>query len=614
MLASVALSMATLALSSCKGLDAAEKAYNLGEYQKAATIYESLQKAEQNKGVRGMENFYLGECYRNLGVMSKASTAYKRAISFNYDDDDALLRLAECYRVLGKFDEAQDAYEQYAQKHKTDRRASEGLASIPLGRDNWTEMTSKKTSPVDSGYVISPMKEFNASKYSDFCPAYVGDAYDAVYFTSMRTQKKHRKSSKITGQGHATLYMSRIDGRGKWTTPEPMDEPFGQSQVDDGVACISADGRTMLFTRCPLNDEEGNPAQCFEMKREGGRWSDPVRVTPGGDSTMMVAHPAISPDGQTIYFVSDKEEGGHGGKDIWMALRNTDDSWGPAQNLGPMINSQGDEMFPYVRQDGSIYFSSNGHKGYGGLDIYRAVMTDAGRYEVTNMGLPINSQGDDFGIAFMGSAEEGLLSSNRDNSRGVDNIYSFYLPPVILTIEGFVGEVEGGVLYSPRPALAEAGAAQADSVSADVATVSKPAGNAKASTAKSSPKKSAAKSNVKSNAKSTANASATKGASKSGSKSTVKASPSSKAKQTAAVEKKIVPVKNSFVRIVGSDGTNIKLSPSDDGLISFVAERDVHYLILSGAPGYANVRTEISTEGLNRTQTLKFTAKLEKIN
>lgn len=572
-----ALAAASASLSSCGGYEAAQKAYALGEYERAARLFDGAQRGEANKSRKAEELFLMGECYRRLGMVSKSASAYQRAVRYKYQDDEALLRLADAYRALGKFDEAADAYNAYADRHKTDLRVSVGRESARMARSEWAELSPKASAVADSGYVVKPFKEAN-SKFSDFCPAFVGDGFDVVYFSSMRMQKKKKKASRITGQGFSTIYMTRIDGRGKWTVPEPLEEPFGGKGNDDGVAYVSPDGRTMLFTRCPMGEQDGSPVQAFEMKREGGRWSDPVRVLPGGDSTMMVAHPALSPDGQTLYFVSDRPDGSLGGLDIWKSLRNVDNSWGPASNLGPMVNTSGDEMFPYVRQDGALYFSSDGHKGYGGLDIFRAVEREDGRLEVSNMGLPINSTGDDFGIAFMGSAEEGLLSSNRGNAKGYDDIYSFYLPPVILTIEASVGQ--SGKAAFQRPAR------QPDAAPA----APKPAEQAqKAKVRRQTTKKQQSKTRQR-------KTSATK-----------TTSTSKKKKQ------EFRPAPDAFVRIVGTDGTNVKLRADDKGKVTFVAEKDVDYIILAGAPGFVNKRAEVSTEGLNKTQTIKVTALLDKV-
>lgn len=567
-----ALAVAALALSSCGGYEAAQKAYALGEYERAARLFDGAQRGEANKSRKAEELFLMGECYRRLGMVSKSASAYQRAVRYKYQDDEALLRLADAYRALGKFDEATDAYNAYADRHKTDLRVGVGRESTRMARGEWAELNPKSTAVADSGYVVKPFKEAN-SKFSDFCPAYVGDGFDVVYFSSLRMQKKKKKASRITGQGVSTIYMTRIDGRGKWTVPEPLDEPFGGKANDDGVAYVSPDGRAMLFTRCPMGEQDGSPVQAYEMKREGGRWSDPVRIMPGGDSTMMVAHPALSPDGQTLYFVSDRAEGSLGGLDIWKSLRNVDNSWGPARNLGPMVNTAGDEMFPYVRQDGALYFSSDGHKGYGGLDIFRAVEREDGRLEVANMGVPINSTGDDFGIAFMGAAEEGLLSSNRGNAKGYDDIYSFYLPPVILTIEASVGQSGKNAFQRAEPKPDSASEARNAAGQTQKAKVQRQKTQNKKSRSQTSQKK----------------------------------TNSTKKKQ------EFRPAPDAFVRIVGTDGTNVKLRADDKGKVTFVADKNVDYIILAGAPGFANKRAEVSTEGLNKTQTIRVTALLDKV-
>jgi peptidoglycan-associated lipoprotein len=152
--------------------------------------------------------------------------------------------------------------------------------------------------------------------------------------------------------------------------------------------------------------------------------------------SVVVAHPAISPDGATLYFVSDMP-GGQGGKDIWKVTREGDkDTWGRPENLGPTINTSGDEMFPYVHSDGTLYFSSNGHIGLGGLDIFKAKQEN-NKWVVENMGYPINSHADDFGICFQAESEQGFFSSNRE-IKGDDNIYKFSLPPLKFTLTGVV--------------------------------------------------------------------------------------------------------------------------------------------------------------------------------
>lgn len=510
-------SIAVMALiaSSCgnRGLKA-HKAFEIGEYDRAATLYAKALLGEKNKYNQGVYNFQMGECYRRKGMYRQAASAYGKADRLKYRDNIIYLRLGDCFRATGNFEKALENYEMYKIVAPANARfADAGIEACKLAMAKWETMTGYdyKNAP-DSGYVLTLAKQFN-SKFSDYCPAYVDDEYEIVYFTSMRVPKRRRKLNRVTGQSNSTIYMSKVDGKGDWTEPEMIGEPF-DIKMDDGTPSITSDGKTMFFTRCPYKGDTENNAECYETTRSGGRWGELKRVMPGGDSTMMVAHPAISPDGQTLFFVSDKD-GGVGGKDIYYTTKNTDGSWSEAVNAGGIVNTSGDEMFPYVRSNGDLYFSSNGHGGYGGFDIFRAVKNEAGRYVISNMDVPINSQGDDFGIVFKGNKEEGLFTSNRGN-KAIDNLYTFVLPEVILVYEGRLTDSDGKAL----------------------------------------PK--------------------------------------------------------AFVKVIGSDGTNQKLKPSEEGTFGFRAEPNTTYLIQCGARGYVNQKITVSTQGKKKSENIVLDVKLQK--
>ena len=179
-----------------------------------------------------------------------------------------------------------------------------------------------------------------------------------------------------------------------------------------------------------------------DVYKRQDKWSEPKNIGILSDS-LVAAHPALSADGTTLYFVSDIP-GGSGGKDLWMATRaSSGDAWSKPRNLGPDINTPGNEVFPYVRKDGTLYFSSDGQIGMGGLDIFKAVPQPDGSWVVTNMKPPINSFSDDFGIAFEGDAERGIFSSTR-KGRGNDELYSFELPPLVFSVTGLVKDEKTG--------------------------------------------------------------------------------------------------------------------------------------------------------------------------
>jgi peptidoglycan-associated lipoprotein len=235
--------------------------------------------------------------------------------------------------------------------------------------------------------------------------------------------------------------MVKKDENGAWLKPEIVEGEINTG-FDEGTPSITADGNTMYYTYCAHDPETGAPrtAEIYRSSRSSAQWGKGEKVALVKDSVTALAHPAVSPDGKYLYFVSDAV-GGFGGKDIFRA-RMAGNGFGPMENLGSEINTPGDEMFPYARDSVTIYFASNGHPGMGGLDLFKAVQDSAGRWTVKNMGVPVNSMADDFGITFAGKAEQGFFSSNRNDNRGYDHLYSFEYPTVTISIEGFVLDVD----------------------------------------------------------------------------------------------------------------------------------------------------------------------------
>lgn len=400
------------------------KSYDIGEYHRAEGLLKQVYAREKGKYAKGEYSFFMGESQRRINMPKKAVSSYQKAVRAKYEDPKALLYMAESLRKTAEYDKALEFYNQYLEIKATDQQAKNGVLSCLMAMEN----------PISQPWIVEKVKAFN-SKYSDFSPAFSGTNYDQIYFTSMRSEKKKRKLNRITGQGNSSIYFIQKDGKGEWEKPERMEEPIA-SDFDDGTPNLSFDGKTFYFTRCPYVNTQPNTAHVFEVQRSGGRWGEPVEVIPGGDS-LMVAHPAISPDGTTLYFVSDRP-GGYGGLDIYKSIKS-DGQWGKAVNLGSEINTAGDEMFPYVRTDGTLYFSSNAHVGFGGLDIFKAVEDENGKLSVVNLGRPINSESDDFGIVFQGRKEEGFFSSSRGSAKGIDAIYSFSMPETNFDLYGKVG-------------------------------------------------------------------------------------------------------------------------------------------------------------------------------
>jgi len=411
----------------------ADKTFERGEYFAAGELYRrvSQQVPSDQKALRSRLVFQQAESYRIVNN-NRAELAYANAIRYKYADTVVYLRYAQVLHRSGKYAEAAKNYAIYLKKDSTNLVAKNGLLAckdIP----NWRKVPSR--------YTVRKADLFNARLTDNFCPSYLGT--DVLVFTSSRqyNMKALAKSNLITGLPNNNMFSTRKDATGKWEKPEIIGAEVNLANTDQGACSFSSDGKVMYFTRSRRVVDGVTGTEVMYSNRAGGTWSTPKNIKIFADTTISVAHPALSPDGQTLYFVSDAKNG-KGGKDIWSATL-LDGECKYVQNLGPEINTAGDEMFPSVREDGTLYFSSNGHSGYGGLDIFKATPQKDNSWVVENMGEPINSSGDDFGITFDGKSEKGFLSSNRSDIKGYDAIWSFELPELAYALEGKVTDEKG---------------------------------------------------------------------------------------------------------------------------------------------------------------------------
>lgn len=431
------LALIVIVLTGCSTaarLKKADRRYANGEYYAAADIYKKTQRripTKKQRKLKGEVNYKLAECYRNTGNHSRAVRSYTSAIRYKYNDTIIYLHLAKSQLVTGRYADAKANFLKYMTYYPDSYEAKAGLESA----ENWKEMAK-----TFSRYQVTAAKEFNFRRTSDFCPMFMGEEADAIAFTSNRESPTAKKSSPVTGVAKNDIYISRKNKSDKWE-PVEIIEGAVNTESDEGVVSFTADGKTMFFTR---SDEKKEAAQIWQSVRSGGEWTEPTLVALFADSTISAGHPAVSPDGSLLYFVSDAPNG-YGGKDIWVAT-NENGQWIVTENLGDKINTSGNEMFPYVRNDGALFFSSDGHIGLGGLDIYMAVKDSVGEWQVSNLLAPINSTADDFGITFNAGGDFGYFSSNRNQSRPIDKIYQLYLPPLVYAIEGVAYDDKGDAL------------------------------------------------------------------------------------------------------------------------------------------------------------------------
>ena len=419
-----------IGLGGCKSakLSTANEQYERGEYFDASKtyrkVYNKMTKREQ-RPQRGVVAYQMGMCYTKLNMAARASASFQNAVRYQYPDSIVYYYLGRALQADGKYAQAVDAYETYLTFNPDDKLAKIGIE----GCEHAIESKSKKT----TRYVVKNAKLFN-SRRADFAPMYLDNKYDQLYFTSTTEKAMGDNKSEITGMKKGDIYVAKKDEQGVWQRPEPVEGELN-SDLDEGIVSFTPDGQTMYLTKARREPNSSTSVEIYTSQRSEAQWSAPVKYEIISDTISAVGHPAVSPDGKWLYFCSDMP-GGYGGKDIWKV--NLVDKVGSLENLGPDINTPGDEMFPDSRMDTVLYFASNGHPGFGGLDLFRAKYEENSEsWTVKNMGTPINSQGDDFGITF-GQGETGFFSSNRGDGRGYDHLYSFELPDIEISISGWV--------------------------------------------------------------------------------------------------------------------------------------------------------------------------------
>ena len=490
-----------LLLNSC-GADQAmkkgDKFYAVGEYFDAATQYRKAYTHTPSKQrvLKGQRAMKVADCYRRIHFTTKAISAYQNAIRYKQDDSLTHLYMGQLHMRNGSYKEAAKHFQMAIDslsmvyhnskesgntgdsEQRSDKENAQFLNSI----DNYislakTGLKAAQQAPdwkkEGSDYTIKRMDLFN-SRRAEYSPMLSGDEDEQLYFTSTRNQAQGDEYSGITGAKNADIFLSQKDDKGKWSKPQTIDSELN-STMDEGACCFSPDGKSMYLTICKTDPNYPRYATIAVSNRSDASWSKPTELTLSKDTLSSFAHPAVSPDGQWLYFVSDMP-GGLGGFDIWRCQIHGNEV-GSLENLGEPVNTPGDEMFPTFRPNGDLYFSSDGHPGLGGLDIFIAKSKDKDlftttettkttlsasgggalasgeekklsklselSYKIEHPGFPLNSQGDDFGMTFEGKRNQGYFCSNRGDTRGYDHIYSFFNPEIVQTVKGWVYEQDG---------------------------------------------------------------------------------------------------------------------------------------------------------------------------
>ena len=412
----------------------ADLAFGRKQYTEAVDLYKKAYKrSKRNKTERARISYQMAECYRLIGLSKRAEPYYRRVLKTDFPNThpEVYLNAAETFKTNEKFNDAIANYETYIKAAPNDLRGQLGLETTYLIQE-WMENPSR--------YEVTEVKKIN-SRYSDFGAIWTSTNYNEIIFTSSRAGATGGEKEGITGQDFTDFWSSKQDRKGEWSTPILADEGENINTDDsDGAGFMNSNCTKLYFTRCEAGEHRKNGCQIMVASKSGGAFSNaqPVQIATI-DTLDIVGHPTLSDDELVLYFSAERK-GGFGGKDLWVSTRkSTSEAFGRPFNLGENINTAGDEVFPFLRNDTTLYFSSNGHGGMGGLDIFVSTIDTAGNWgQPINLKYPMNSTSDDFAIVFHPTQEKGFMSSNRGNSRGVDNIYYFEEPSIQFTFSGTV--------------------------------------------------------------------------------------------------------------------------------------------------------------------------------
>ncbi len=425
----VTIVFATTAAAQGKLAEEADDAFNKGFYFNAIELYKKAYTVEKKASTKAELIFKVGESYRAIGDPQQAEVWYEKANKAQYTDPITYLYIGDMLKQQGKYAEAIASYNRFKEKKAGDVRADASIAECQQAQ-TWKDTPTR--------YSVDPEVLLNTPQY-DFTPAFADKKNETVVYTSTRPGATGAETDQIIGESFSDLFTSSRDRLGKWS--EPVKLPITiNTEGNEGAPIFNSKRSVMYFTRCPMEKKKVYGCDIWMSKKVGNNYSEPVvlALRPEKNDTITIGHPALNKEETALIFASDMKGPGHkGGKDLYMVKLDKDGvPTGAATNLGE-INTAKDEMFPFIRQDGSLYFSSNGRPGMGGMDIYHAEKAGDNAWSaVDNLRSPINSSADDFGIAFEGEEERGFFTSNRAGGKGQDDIWRFYLPDMVFGLQG----------------------------------------------------------------------------------------------------------------------------------------------------------------------------------
>lgn len=416
--------------------------------------YKSTKKLAKKKEIAAK----LGELYFKVNNYTKADTYLKMATQedddYKVEDPTLFYKHAQTLKAREKYDDALEKLKRYQSAVPGDPKVAKEIELCEQAME-WQK------SPVETRYRITEAKNLNNGRYQDFAPVIIDDG---IVFTSNRSGEKEKAGNATgdetsewrIGQARPDIFIARKQkGKKKNLLSRPVlfeSEGLINTIASEGVVAFAPKAKEMIYTSCNRPYEQAglkrSDSNCVLMTstRKGKTWSEPSRLPICIDSTKFVHYgqPSLSEDGTKLYFASNMP-GGHGGYDIWVStFVKRSNTWSDPINLGPTVNTDKDEMYPHI-YDGALYFSSNGHPGVGGLDLFVTFGRGNDWKTPENLLPPMNTGADDFSIFFerdkkktRRSGDYGYLASNRGNSSGTDNLYSFTMVPLNFTVAGYV--------------------------------------------------------------------------------------------------------------------------------------------------------------------------------
>jgi len=422
----------TLAVAQGKQAEEADDAFKAGQYFNAIELYKKAYTQEKKASIKAELIFKVAECYRVLGDAPNAQVWYEKANKAQYTDPVTYYYIGEALKEQGKYAEAIAAYNKYKEKNPGDTRADASLAACQMAQ-TWKDQPSR--------YTVDPEVLLNTPQY-DFSAAFSVKKNDEVVFASSRQASTGTETDGIAGESFLDLFASSRDKLGKWSEPVKLPATINTG-AHEGSATFNSKRNIMYFTRCEREKKKAFGCEIWMTKKVGSNYAEPEKlvlhppVDEKDSNQVKLGQPTLSKDDGILVF-SSNQKGGQGGKDLWMVRLDKDGKpTGTPSNLGPEVNTKKDEMFPFLRNNGSLYFSSDGHPGMGGLDIFSAEKTGDNAWgHVENVKSPINSSGDDFSIVFDGDEEKGYFTSNRPGGKGQDDIWRFMMPNLEFALQG----------------------------------------------------------------------------------------------------------------------------------------------------------------------------------